>query len=272
MMASAVVLFQVSDQPDTKLVPVDGMESLPPPGAEEAAWGEHGPISRCLKSLVMSEDVHYGFLPPDFQLRTGYSPAAVGQFVSAHGAGHDVLLFSDHPHHVALFRNVFERGDFFAPGLLAWARRWTRSLGAKDDPGALVMAVDQMVISNCFVARPRFWRRWLELCASVRRLLQATAGTDMAEEPAPALHPHTRIELMRCVASYLLACEPAAWRVWSSDPFVHGRYPLAAMREDPTDLVAAAALKHAMHSSSWPHYALAYHELRRRVRGQDGRS
>lgn len=266
-----MVLFQVADRPDTKLVPVDGMESLPSPGAEEAALGEYGPISRCLKSLVTSEDVYYGFLLPDFQLRTGYSPSSVRQFVSVHGAGHDVLLFSDHPHHVALFRNVFERGDFFAPGLLAWARLWTRSLGAKEDPGALVMAVEQMVISNSFVARPRFWRRWLEMCASVRRFLDATVATDNPDEPAPALHPHTRIELMRCVASYLLACEPA-WRVRSSDPFVHGRYPLATMREDPTDLVAAAALKHAMRSSSWPHYALAYHEQRRRVIGQESRS
>jgi hypothetical protein len=264
-------MFQVADRPGTKLAPVDGMESLPPPGAEEAAWGEYGPISRCLKSLVTSEDVHYGFLPPDFQLRTGYTPDGVRQFVSAHGAEHDVLLFSDHPHHVALFRNVFERGDFFAPGLLAWARLWTRTLGAKEDPAALVMAAEQMVISNCFVARPTFWRRWLELCSSVRRLLDASVATAIADVPAPALHPHTRVELMRCVASYLLASEPA-WRVRSSDPFVHGRYPLAAMREDPTDLVAAAALKHAMRLSSWPHYALAYHELRSRVIGQDSRS
>ena len=265
------MLFQVTDRPGATPAPVDAMESLPPPGDEEASWGELGPISRCLKTLVTSEGVHYGFLPVDFESRTGYTLDAVEQFVATHGARHDVLLFSDHPHHVALFRNVFERGDFFAPGLMAWARLWVRSLGAQEDPGALVMSVDQMVISNCFVARPSFWRRWLELCASMRRVLDAAEGTDVADEPAAAMHPHARVELMRCVPSYMLTCEPA-WRVRSSDPFVHGRYPLAAMREDPTDLVVAAALKHAMRSSSWPQYALAYHELRRRAVGQGSRS
>ena len=263
-MSNALVLFQVMDRPGLVPAPVDGMESLPAPGPEEAAWGEYGPVSRCLKALVTHEDIHYGFLPPDFQLRTGYTLSAVTQFAETHGAGHDALLFSDHPHNVALFRNVFERGDFFAPGLLAWARRWARSLGAPHDPGTLVMAAGDMVLSNCFLARPRFWRRWLELCASLRRLVDGNDFVDAEEEPAPALHPNSRVELMRCVASYMLALEPG-WRVKASDPFLHGKYPLPSMREDPTDLVVAAALKHAMRLSPWPQYVSAYHDVRLRA-------
>ena len=69
---------------------------------------------------------------------------------------------------------------------------------------------------------------------------------------------------MRCVASYMLASEPG-WRVKASDPFLHGMYPLTSMREDPTDLVVAAALKHAMCMSPWPQYVSTYHDVRLRV-------
>jgi len=229
------------------------------PMVGDAGWAEYGPIARFLRGSSLDEDAHYGFFVPGFTQKTGCSLSQVREMARASGADADALLFSEHPHNVALFRNVFERGEFFAPGLMEWARAWFEEMGVETDPGSLVMGVEQMVLSNCFTARPRFWRRWLELCASLRRLFERSQGSAELARREPI-----QVELMRCVAPYMLTCEPG-WRARSADPFVHGRYPMAWMRADPTDLVVAAAMKHAYKTSNWRQFVEGYLTLRREI-------
>lgn len=257
-MSENLHLFQVAHATCEPGWEVDaGYEVLHPTAADQG-WGEYGPISRFLRGNPLDEGSHYGFFVPGFTLRTGHTLEDVHELARGAGADVDALLFSEYSHNVALFRNVFERGEFFVPGLMRWARVWLQALGSEVDPQELVMGVEQMVLSNCLAARPRFWRRWLELSASLRRVVESPSGSgDPCSE-------NCRVELMRCVAPYMLSCE-AGWRARTADPFAHGRYPLAWMREDPTDLVVAAALKHAMRTSGWRQFGEGYLMLRREI-------
>ena len=150
---------------------------------ERPDWYEYWPMRKFLREEPLDENAFYGFLSPKFRVKTNLSAAQVRDFIERADPDTDVFLFSPSIHNSAYYWNVFEHGESEHPGLLGAAARFF----ARIDPAAhldeLVSDSRNTVHSNYFVAKPRFWRAWLE----VNERLFA-----IAEDPADRLGEELR--------------------------------------------------------------------------------
>jgi hypothetical protein len=189
---------------------------------ERPDWFEYWPMRKFLRGESLDEDTFYGFLSPRFTHKTNMTAAMVRQFLAASAAA-DVVLLSPSIHNSAYFLNVFQHGDSQHPGLLDVAQRFFARIGRPTDLGLLVTDSRNTVHSNYFIAKPRFWRRWLEVNEQLFAMAEAPQ-----DELGAALRAATRyrgtnqvqmkIFLMERIATWLLVREPGiATRV--RDPF-----------------------------------------------------
>ncbi len=235
-------------------------------------WYELDPIRRHLQTAVLDEQAFYGFFSPKFGAKTGLSHADVLQFVHAHEATADVMLFSPQPDMGAFFLNVFEQGEAFDAGLIAATEGLLAHAGRPLPLRTLVMDARQIVFSNYFVARPAFWREWLAL---VEPLWAVCEGLDTTASPAlrAALTAPTtyrtgdvaaqrKVFVMERLASLLLATQPR-WRSVAHNPFGFG-WSMARFRQHPTEAYISDALKRAWREQPWPQYLQAYVTVRER--------
>jgi hypothetical protein len=180
---------------------------------ERPDWFEYWPMRKFLLSQPLDEQTLYGFVSPKFGFKTNLGAARVASFIDSADAATDVVLFSPGIHNSAHYLNVFLHGDAKHPGLLEVATELLTRIGRPTDFAALVTDSRNEVLSNYFIAKPRFWRRWLEINESMFRI---------AEDPTDALGikltERTRyrfkstvpmkIFIMERVATLILATEP----------------------------------------------------------------
>ncbi len=126
-------------------------------------WREYWPIRNHLMSHTLEDDVFYGFLSPRFTHKTGLDFEKIREFAHQHGADNDVLIFSPFWDLNSFFLNSFSQGDFFHPGLLPCAQVFSDTAGLNLELSELVMHSDNTVFCNYFIAKKKFWLRWLEL-------------------------------------------------------------------------------------------------------------
>jgi hypothetical protein len=191
---------------------------------ERPDWFEYWSIRTFLHTQPLDENTLYGFLSPRFKSKTNLSGREVHEFIRRHGDTADVLLFTPSLHLTAYYLNVFKYGDSCHPGLLGLATRLFRRIGRPTNLDTLITHSGNEVYSNYFVARPRFWRAWLEVTDKI---------FEIAESPNDPLGMEFRrtttyrggesveikVFLMERVATWLLAREPQ-FVVKARDPFI----------------------------------------------------
>jgi hypothetical protein len=177
---------------------------------ERPDWYEYWPIRRFLLQERLEETAFYGFLSPKFELKTNLDSSAVRRLVADAGADVDVILLSPSIHNTAHHWNVFDHGEAEHPGLKAVANELFERIGRPTDLDALVTDSRNTVNSNFFLAKPRFWRAWLE----VNERLYAIAedpGDPLGEKlraPVPyrgRRDVQMKIFVMERIATWLLA-------------------------------------------------------------------
>jgi hypothetical protein len=119
------------------------------------------------------------------------------------------------------------------------------------------------VFCNYFVAKPQFWRLWLETCERIYAVAEAfdtelgrqlNAGITYELGTAPA-----KVFVIERVASMLLATDPR-WRVLAYRPATRfSRAPIAAFTKQ---LIALDALKIAYLTYFQPEYRDTFTHLR----------
>ena len=130
---------------------------------ERPDWYEYWPIRRFLLNESLDETAFYGFLSPRFKHKTNLTAGAVRDFVTRENcAGADIVLFTPSLHLTAYYWNVFQYGEYCHPGLLELAGQFFRRIGEPTNLTELVSHSRNEVYSNYFIAKPRFWRAWLE--------------------------------------------------------------------------------------------------------------
>jgi len=154
-------------QLDPGFVPLDNLANARPD------WREYWPIRRFLLSETLVEDHRYGFLSPRFKNKTDLSSDDVKEFVAQSGSETDVVIFSPFFDMSALFLNVFEQGDFFIPGFLETAQEFVNWLGLKISVEGLITDSRNTVFCNYLVAKPRFWRAWLDVAEKLYQVAEA---------------------------------------------------------------------------------------------------
>jgi len=221
VMASAFV-YEIRHSADQRHDP--DLLSLDNTSNERPDWFEYWPIRHYLQTQPLVESAFYGFFSPRFKSKTSLSGWEVHEFICQHGDRADVLLFTPSLHLTAYHLNVFKYGDTCHPGLQSLASRFFRRIGRPTDLDTLVTHSGNEVYCNYIVARPLFWRAWLQVC---ERLF------DIAESPEDPLgielrrsttyrgrhNAEMKVFLMERIATWLLARNPQ-FAVKASDPFV----------------------------------------------------
>jgi hypothetical protein len=190
---------------------------------ERPDWYEYWPIRKFLREGPLDESAFYGFLSPKFRVKTNLSAVQVHEFIERADPETDVFLFSPSIHNSAYYWNVFEHGESEHPGLLAVAARFFARLDPAARLDELVSDSRNTVHSNYFVAKPRFWRAWLEVNERLFAIAEDPADRLGEELRTPTAYRgnvevQMKIFVMERTATWLLSRD-AAFRAQARDPF-----------------------------------------------------
>lgn len=229
---------------------------------ERPDWYEYWPIRRFLLTESLDENAVYGFFSPRFREKSGMSRNEVENFIRAADPETDVFTFCPQPDIGAFFQNVFEGGDFFSPGFLATSQQFFDEIGYDTDLKSLIMDSRSIVFSNYFVARPRFWRAWLEITEKLFNIAEAPGESSLKNQLiAPTTYPGSvqrKVFVIEGVVSLLLSQK--RWKAAASNPFKMGWSQLFSPYRQ--EAIMSDALKISMNSQGFPEYSSAYQALR----------
>jgi hypothetical protein len=177
-MPGAIRVFQICYDEATRASLDPDFEPLDNRANERPDWYEYWPMRQFFQRETLDETTYYGFFSPQFFAKTGLRGAQVKDFAAQAGEA-DVVTFSPHPCHGAVFYNVFEQGANCLPGFLDAATGFLREVDANLRLEQLVNDSRNTVYCNYFVARSAFWAAWGAVCD---RLFEC------AEKPAAPLY------------------------------------------------------------------------------------
>jgi hypothetical protein len=159
--AEGIVIHQIFYNEETRakldpaFVPLDNSANLRPD------WYEFWVILNYLRTHELRDDCYYGFLSPSFGLKFGREGDAIVQFAREHRSKSEVLLFTHGWDQICYFVNQFEQCEYWHPGTMGASRAFFDSIGV--NIGEIVSHTVNSTFSNYIVARPSFWRAWLQL-------------------------------------------------------------------------------------------------------------
>lgn len=185
---------------DPAFIPLDNTAN------ERPDWYEFWVIRNFLKTQTLEERRLYGFLSPSFRNKTGVRGADLLGFLGQLPAEIDVVLLSHGWDQIAYFKNVFEQGDYCHPGLLDASERFFRDCKSALDIRTLTGNSMNSVFSNYFLAKPAFWRAWLEM---------ANCLWDICEHQTGVLS-----DTLRSSGRYLSGGQEAALKVFVQERIV----------------------------------------------------
>jgi len=265
-MQSKIYLYQIAyDAYSMEQVRNNGFLLLNNMGNERPDWYEYWPIRNHLLANDFEDDAWYGFFSPKFTEKTQLSHEATCQFIdnAAKSAGVDVVLFSPQPDMGANFLNVFEQAELFDPGFIVVAKQFLALLGFNIPLENIVMDSRQIVFSNYFVAKPKFWREWF---------IWTEKLFSVAEDETHALHhilcantsystnSQRKVFLLERLASLLLFLKPD-YKVAVANTFQFA-WSMSKLRDIPEYSYISDALKMAFRENGFPQYMDAYRKIR----------
>lgn len=176
---------------------------------ERPDWAEYWPIRRFLLNEKLDENVFYGFLSPRFMEKMSVSSEEILGFIAQLDGDVDVAAFSPFFDHRALFINMFEHGEFFHPGLIDISKKILSRVLPDLQINSLVNTSDTAIFCNYFAAKPRFWKKWLEICEQIFNMAESE-DDPLAFELKRKMHygkgpVHAKVFVIERIASLLLA-------------------------------------------------------------------
>jgi hypothetical protein len=228
---------------------------------------EYWPIRNFLLTQPLDDNTWYGFFSPRFAEKVGLGYDQVSAFVQANAATSDVATFSPQPDMGAFFLNVFEQEELFSPGFTAAAEAFLAEAGIPVSLGGLVMDSRQIVFSNYFVARPAFWRAWLELNEKLFAICNGPATPLQQQLTHETKYPgavQRKVFLMERLASVLLTVQPQ-WRVAAYNTF-DCAWSGTPLNQFKMEAVLSDALKIALREQGFHQFREAYAALRDKLR------
>ena len=235
----------------------------------DPGWREYWPMRRYLLDHLdaLEADTWVGFFSPKFAAKTGLSHADVVRFVQESPADTDVVTFSPQPDMGSMFLNVFEQNELFDPGFTAATDVFLRSIDIEIDLRTLVMDSRQVVFSNFVVARPRFWKRWLDINEALFAVCEGPDSPLRSMLVATTTYPgavERKVFLMERIASLVLALDDTL----VVKPYNTFRCAWSATRlgTHTLEAVLSDALKIAMREQGFPEYTAAFAQIRDRLR------
>ena len=242
---------------------------------ERPDWREYWPMRRFLLGNQLDPERYYGFFSPKFRQKTTLTAAAVHDFIRRRDGRADVISFSPFFDQMAFPLNIMELAivdhdcrETFAQcaGLIAPQFQINRS----------VMSSLDTIYCNFFVAKPRFWARWLSKCELL---------FDIAEEGltllGQALNRVVNYGAVTAPAKVFVIERVASLLLWSENQWVFDAYDVALLPNasarlleiaSSPDLLVLDALKIAYAKSGAERYLTMYSQFRDKLIQRANRS
>ncbi len=158
-----IQIYQICYSPQTLENIPEGFLVLDNLENERPDWREYWAIREFLLNNHLSEDTLYGFFSPKFQSKTTLDHFKITEFLKSNYKDEDVVSFSPFWDLMSIFKNVFEQGDFFHPGLSVtcqiFANQHIATFNLKDS----ITHSENTIFCNYFLAKKSFWKEWLSL-------------------------------------------------------------------------------------------------------------
>lgn len=151
---------------DSEFIPLDNSKN------ERSDWREYWPMRSVLKTVEFDDNDYVGFFSPKFTQKTGLTSAHVREFFETVTASTqidipDVISFSPYPDLCAIFVNIFEQGETNHSGITKLAIEVFEVLNIEINIQSMVNDSTTNIFSNFFIATPRFWNKWLDICEKI---------------------------------------------------------------------------------------------------------
>ncbi len=156
-------IYQICYSPETLANVPQGFLTLDNSANERPDWREYWAIRNYLLNNYLSEDTLYGFFSPKFSSKTSLDHAKVQTFLAENYSGQDVVSFSPFWDLMSIFKNVFEQGDFFHPGLSDTCQNFANLHVAGIELKDAITHSENTIFCNYFLAKKTFWKEWLIL-------------------------------------------------------------------------------------------------------------
>jgi hypothetical protein len=220
----AVHTYQILNHYTSRQELDPGFQVLDNSTNERPDWYEYWPIRKFLLNETLDQNAFYGFLSPKFKLKTNLNAAEVRDFIQGSEPATDVVLFSPSIHNSSFYLNVFEHGDAEHPGLLRVANAFFARIGRPMRLEDFVSDSRNTVHSNYFIAKPRFWRAWLQVTEQLFAIAELPEDPLGIELRTPTEYRGRRevqmkIFLMERVATWILITD-RGFLARARDPFV----------------------------------------------------
>lgn len=137
-------------------------------------WREYWPIRNCLLNNNLNENELYGFFSPKFGLKTNLQSQDVYDYINGNEA--DVYTFSPFYDQSAAHLNIFQQATFQHPGIYEIFEAVIQLIEPSVDISTLIMDSTNTVFCNFLVAKPAFWRVWLEKCELIYAVAEQGQG------------------------------------------------------------------------------------------------
>jgi hypothetical protein len=151
---------------DSEFIPLDNSRN------DRSDWREYWPIRSVLKNVEFDDNDYVGFFSPKFTQKTGLTSAHVREFFETVTASTqidipDIISFSPYPDLCAIFVNIFEQGETNHSGITKLAIEVFEVLNIEINIQSMVNDSTTNIFSNFFIATPRFWNKWLDICEKI---------------------------------------------------------------------------------------------------------
>jgi hypothetical protein len=127
-------------------------------------WFEFWVILSFLRQNELERNRLYGFLSPNFTLKTGLNSNSVYSLINSADLSTDVVLLCPNGwDQTCYFLNSWEQGEAWHPGIQAISQEILNECQILYDTKNNVANSYSSVFSNFFVAKKEFWVMWLDL-------------------------------------------------------------------------------------------------------------
>jgi hypothetical protein len=197
-------------------------------------WREYWPIRNYLLNNTLDENIFYGFLSPKFREKTGLAAADCYEFIGSADSSVDVISFSPFFDIGAWHQNSFFQAMQKHPNAVSIIEESIAILDPSITLEKLVMHSGNNIFCNYFVAKPKFWKVWLNKCEKIFK--EAETGLSPLgiglNVPAEGHHSNAPIKtfIIERVASLILASNDL-WSVKAYNPFLLPLAPTLISRE-----------------------------------------
>lgn len=159
-----VKIFQIFYNEETRIsndpgfIPLDNIANLRPD------WREYWPIRNYLLNNHLDQECWYGFFSPKFKNKTGLTSKDCIEFINSQPDDIDVFSFSPFFDLGAWYQNSILQAIPQHPNLQIPMEGALKILSLPAEINEIVMHSGNNIFCNFFVAKPSFWKAWLEKC------------------------------------------------------------------------------------------------------------